>query len=271
MGQGQGKDDSVYDFLYVDQRRIGMILSQFGQDGVLTELIREAASGSESGRELDLKIVKVSGGDDESKSLTRRFDPQWLIPLIFLDQAKNRINRDIEKASLGQLVLVEGDLWLTETSMLQTMLSDGPLRGIALEKAKENAATAGTEFSLEMFDFEIDLVSRLPPQVQFHLEMTNGSVWSTLRPEGLLTPAGELAVKHGVILDGKWHVVGIKDAIPEPTRSLPDSRGDELAARYPDRLLLADTIHLAEASRRMFGRPYHAYGLSPLLIFRPVG
>lgn len=271
MGQGRGRDDSVYDFLYVDQRRIGLLLSQFGQDGVLTELVREAASGSESRGGIDIKIIKVDAKDKEDSKLSRRFDPQWLIPLLFLDQTKERLRRDIEKAAIGALVLVEGDLWLTETSSLQAMYEKGALRSVAVKRARESAKAAGVQFDQTAFDLEVDLIARSPPQVQFHLHMAKGSVWSTLRPTGLITPPEEIASKHGVIVEGKWHVLGVKDAEPEPGRTLMDNRAEQLAAKYGPRGHLSDMLHTAEIRRRMFGRPVDAYGVIPLLIFRPVG
>src|SRR4051812_39282654 len=110
MAQGQSGDDSVYDFLYVDARRIGLLLSQFGQEGVLTELTRHAQTDSETGGGLDLKIVKMDSTEGETKALTRRFDPQWLLPLRFLDLAKEMLVRDVSKAGIGQLILASGSL-----------------------------------------------------------------------------------------------------------------------------------------------------------------
>jgi hypothetical protein len=46
--------------------------------------------------------------------------------------------------------------------------------------------------------------------------------------------------------------------------------GDQIAAKYPNQPYLSDAAHVAEARRRMLGRPYDAFGITPLMIFRPV-
>jgi hypothetical protein len=38
---------------------------------------------------------------------------------MFLDQAQERINRDIASAAVGEIVLAQGKIWLTETSLMQ--------------------------------------------------------------------------------------------------------------------------------------------------------
>ena len=58
MAQDPEKGDSVYDFLYVDARRIAVFLSQFGQYGHLTSLTRA-----------ELEASSTSGGLNPSRAL----------------------------------------------------------------------------------------------------------------------------------------------------------------------------------------------------------
>lgn len=188
---------------------------------------------------------------------------------MFLDQAKGRIKSDLSKAAVGQLVLAEGELWVTESSAMQKLYG-GSFRKVAIQKAEQNAKAAKTAFDRSAAELELDIIATSPPQVQFHLHAQQGVVWSTLQASGLLTPPEELASKHGVVIEGTWHVLGIKDAEPEPARPLNDNKGELLAGKFPGRVYLSDMFHTAELRRRMFGRPFDAYGVIPLLIFRPV-
>jgi hypothetical protein len=268
------KEDSVYDFLYVDQQRIGLLLSQFGNDGIIKELERQATSGSDTSRGMDFKVLKGDNKENESQSLTRRFDPQWLVPLTFLDRFHKRFKTFLPSARIGDLVRVEGKLWLADTVLLKALYATDSFRNMAMNKAMENAAAAGIEFNYDLAEMEMDLVTSTPPQVHFHLHGVGGSVWSTLRPNSLITPPEELAVKHGAILDGYWHVVGIKDANPLPEEGSPGSAEERLAElqqAYAKKLHVSDVVSVAERLRELFGRPSDAYGVTPLMIFRPIG
>ena len=55
MAQEQESRDSVFDFLYVDNRRIGLYLSQFSEFGNLTSLVQSVST-------TDSKSIKGSIG-----------------------------------------------------------------------------------------------------------------------------------------------------------------------------------------------------------------
>ena len=54
MALDRERDDSVYDFLYVDARRIAVFLSQFSQYGHLTTLTRAVSETSSAGGGINL-------------------------------------------------------------------------------------------------------------------------------------------------------------------------------------------------------------------------
>ena len=271
MAADQNGDDSAFDFLYVDLPRIGSLLSQFGTDGVLTELVRDAKTGSGGTHTFDAKIYKYEAAGDEGSGLTRRFDPQWLIPMIFLDRVLQRLKKKIVDTALGEFVHLIGQLWLLDTGLLQSLYKpDGTLRAMAMTSGMERAQTAGEDFNYDRAELELDMLISAPRQVQFRLSTSEGVVWSTIRPDGLVTPAEELAVKHGIVLDGDWHVVGIKDANQRP-HVTPNENDQVLTKQVADQPHMIDVIHLAEGMRRMFGRPSEAFGITPLMIFRPIG
>lgn len=271
MAAGREKDDSVFDFLYVDLERIGLLLSQVGEDGILTELIRDASTSSGTQSGLD-KIVKHVSAEDERRSLTRKFNPQWLVPLRFLDLFKDRMVSRLREATLGQLVHIEGDLTIADTALLQTLYNqESPLRSMAMTAALANAQQQGTEFNHDQAELEIEMVTSMPPQVHFHLQTYQGTAWSTLRPHGLVTPPEELSAKHGATIDGRWHVVGIKDADPSHADIDIDERTEHYKKMYPNKFYMSDAAVVSEVRRRLFGRPWDSYGVTPLLIFRAIG
>src|SRR5436305_1846102 len=112
MAQDPEKGDSVYDFLYVDARRIAVFLSQFEQYGHLTSLTRTVSETSSASGGVSVVAAKLDTAASEQSSQTRQFDPQWLVPLAFLDKADQRgmIVRDLGDARIGQLVLISGRL-----------------------------------------------------------------------------------------------------------------------------------------------------------------
>lgn len=270
MGRDQGEADSVYDFLYVDQRRIGMLLSQFGENGVLTEIVREAASGSETGSGLDIRIIKVSGKEKEDTKQSRKFDPQWLIPLLFLDQTQKRVVRELRTASLGQLVLIEGTAVLVDTQTHQQLYQTPAARDLSLRNAQAVAQAAGQPFDEQTHHFEVEVLAGMSRQVQLHLLSKEGWTWSTLRPEGLITPASELGLNHGAVINGDWHMVGIKDAAPENSYELMQTQQRVLNERFAGNPFYREIVTVNLELRKAMGRPVDSYGITPLLIFRAI-
>lgn len=271
MGDVRVREDSVFDFLYVDQERIGLLTSQFGTDGVLRDLERQAASGSELTKGVDLKLVKGDSKGNESQSLTRKFDPRWLVPLTFLDNVQGRLKRSISDAGLGDLVLVSGRLHIIDTAFLQSMYSKDSLRVIAERNALDRATKASEEFNYEVFDLELEMVTSTEPQIQLHFDTHLAKLWSTLRPEALITPPSELAVKHGATVSGDWYLLCLKDAEPIPTPESYLAHENSLRERFNDMPMLAEAIDFMNHARRLFGRPIGTFGITPLLIFRKLG
>lgn len=268
------KDDSVYDFLYVDSRRIGLLLSQLGQDGVLTELTRATDTSSETGGGLDLKVVKTDIKEGEKVSLTRRFDPQWLMPLRFLDLAQEMVVREIDQVRVGQLSLVSGSLAILDLGTLKALWDMPGVQKLMAAGMKDhqvggdrNAQARAEAQKLALLKMITDILKVLPHGVQARLRTTaKDTVWCGLQETSLIGSAADLLLKHGAALSGTWNILGILDA-------LPDSASDDASAALIAELQ-GEVAHmvatLAPVARSSFGRPAQAYGMTPLLIFRRV-
>jgi hypothetical protein len=120
--QGQ-KNNSVFDFLYRDSRRIASFIAQFETHGVLQQVKATEAVGrtgsSKTTASGGVDLVTVMGGgvaiddtvtDEEHDAAERTYDPLWTNARRFLNFLTDRemIMRDLSKARIGQFVLASG-------------------------------------------------------------------------------------------------------------------------------------------------------------------
>lgn len=271
---GPREPGSVLDFLYYDAQRVGGFLSQFNNYGHLTQLTkgREATERAKTSDLIDGSvsvpgIAKTRGTyGTENESLDKMnnqetYDPTWVNLLTFLDilQERNMIKRDIDKAGIGQFVLASGELAISD---LQLVEKTWKLKSV--EKAMRSGTkgrTGNDELSLML-----DLISILPHTVQVELTGEH-SVWSSISHKWLSVASSDLFLGHGKEVAGKWNVLGVLDARPDPLSVLssvtPDfTDGTQFASKLLD--------VLAPICRNILGRPPMSFGVTPLAIFREV-
>jgi hypothetical protein len=283
MAHSQEKVASVYDFMYVDTKRIELLLSQFGTDGVMTELTRATDATSETGGGFDLKIASMNQKEGEKSGLTRRFDPRWLTPLTFLREAQGMIVRDISAARIGQFVLAGGTLSISDLNVLK-QLWDVPIVQAAMAQQPMSAndvqlsqmmsrqqrraserTNKGPQESPQLAHVKaiLDFVKVLPHGVLATFDNDDGhTIWCALRGDSLLMPSSDLMLNHGAVISGKWRVVGILDAL--------SASGDSPSPKTTANALTNLMNILGPITRNMLGRPDGAYGITPLLIFREI-
>ena len=267
MAGDQSKEDSVFDFLYVDHDRVGLLLSQVSDDGIITELVRQSEASDETGLGFDVKIVKMSAKEAGKESVQQRFNTRWLIPLIFLDRLNERFG-DPDYAALGSLVRADGVLSLVHTELLQDLYRSSSVRPVLTKRARANAKQKGETFNEDIAKVEMEALNHLPPQIQMHLFRGEGyRLWATLRPDGLVTPATELAVKHGNLIPGEWVVIGIVDALPYDASSSAETQ-ELLIGRFKGQPFLQEAVQMSDGIRAAYGRAADSLGITPLLIFR---
>lgn len=287
MAADQEQTDSVYDFLYVDSRRLGLLLSQFGTDGVPTELVRSAEENAETSGELSIKFAKLGKKDSGKSSLTRRFDPRWLIPLTFLDEAQDWMQRDLSQASLGQLILLKVGIGVQDVGFMKK-LWDAPWvqHAIAASIPQDNLPNQeANRASRRREERQVrkppakepdltalvgTLMGMMPHAVQSTFVTGEGKVlWGTLSDDHLVGSATDLLLKHGTSISGEWYVVAILDAMPNGTNF------EELRSRVDIEQSSSQIYSIMQHFKPMldlgFSRPSHAYGVTPLVIFREIG
>jgi len=293
MAQGPEKGDSVYDFLYVDARRIAVFLSQFEQYGHLTSLTRAASETNSSSGGLNA-VVKLDTAASEQTTQTRQFDPQWLAPLSFLDQAgqKGMIVRELSEARIGQLVLASGRLAMFDLGVMRSAWEIPAIRDVIIQGAmdaqdatdalplqgnhkdrqrqdRERKANAAKEMSAGL-----EFIKLLPHAIQSSLRNGEAEIWASLRDDNLIVPASELLTKHGHVIAGDWNAVGILDALPDEVVPSVESDPEKFIAHATAALALGALWQAITAitpiARFALGRPATSYGMTPLLIFREV-
>ena len=295
--EGDSNDHSVLDFLYHDSRRIGSFLSQFEPDGHLLQITRskDGAEGKKdtSATEVKGSLAVASGAYtgttettlDLARGYARVFDPYWANARAFLNYANQNslFVTDVTKARFGQLLHAKGHLGVMDIKMLrhawdvktiQTQIksgvgANGPAHTAAAKAAKKKAE--------QNADFMIDMLKIMPHAVQAFFATEDGQrIWGTLAEENLVTPPGDLALKHGIMVAGEWNLVAILDAMP--SCHIPDEDYETQAQQAVVQTLnlLGSSpisqiaVHVAPAAKLLLGRPQSSYGVTPLLIFREV-
>jgi hypothetical protein len=296
MARSPKKEGFVYDFLYIDAKRIGLLLSQFGSDGIITELVRATDATTETGGKIDLKIVGINQKEGEKTGLVRKFDPQWLVPLIFLREAQDIIIRDISKARIGQLVIAPGILTISDLSILRKLwdvrfVQDSIAAGVTADSSaaalleivqqppqvtnrrerrtmqrQTTRSPAPTSPAVESISRLLEVIKVMPHNILATLQVKNNEhVWCSLREEWLIITSADLMLNHGAVIAGDWNIVGILDARPDENDEVSTEVGSNASLPF---LNILNTF--APLARQMLGRPTGSFGITPLMIFREV-
>ncbi len=282
MARDPEREDSVYDFLYIDTRRIAHFLSQFSQYGHLTALTRSVSETASVGGGLNVHVAKMDTATSEQTSQIRQFDAQWVAPLTFLDEANKRgmISRSFDKARIGRLSLVTGRLALFDLSIIQTAWGLGHIKSILLDAmsqtepvpdnrhARRQQERTRTKSPSSAHEAAIEMLKTFPHAILSTIRVNEHSVWSSLKEDGLMVSASDLILKHGVDIAGSWNMVGVMDAFPDEEGAEDQNQGSAASSLGSLGLVIGG---IAPAIRNMLGRPKEAFGMTPLLIFREVG
>ena len=281
MEPDPGREDSVYDFLYVDERRIAVFLSQFSEYGNLTSLTRSVTETSTSSGGLGVAgFAKLDQADAEQTGQTRQFDPRWLAPLRFLDEAakKEMLVRELLVARIGQLVLPSGRLALFDLGLMRNAWEVPAIRSEIIKNAVSQQSQEDKQRSARVLreaektiSAGLDFLRILPHSILSSIRVGESEVWFSLREENMIVPAPELVIKHGYLIPGEWSAVGILDAVPnEIFPSEQDQQVEYMMAALSLGSLWEGIATIASIARTTLGRPVSAFGMTPLLIFREV-
>lgn len=295
------EQDSVFDFLYHDSRRVASFLSQFDANGLLTGLTQgeSVAKGAKRSKKFglggDVPLVgggklefEVGPGEVGSQTLERAYDPFWTNARLFLDvlTERNMIQRDITKARMGQIALVTGSLIVADMKMLQSIWGlPGVQRFIAASaapemgqddspgnrqqrRAKGHSKPSGPALPDEV-QLMIDILPHLPHSGHLHIVTDDFAVWAAADESSIVGQLSDLILKHGAKVAGRWSMLGILDALPFDESEMLS--GMEMIRTGMTGESIANAgLNIAPSIRQALGRPLLSYGMTPLLVFREV-
>jgi len=287
------ENDSVYDFLYHDARRVGSFLGQFDPNGHLQGVQTTAETGRATESKATMRLsggvplVATADGAHEGKEGEhwdrggqRTFDPLWGNALAFLDYLTqgDLIVRDLKTAKIGQFVLCGGELRIHDFGLIKSIWNSPDLRKQLIENRKTQKAAqkavgeadpkAG-ETPEGLTAMVLDIIANIPHGTHANLKTKEDfEVWGSLKVDGMTSTPGDVVLMHGSQITGEWRLLGILDACPDKD---PDEKlvfptvvpGDIEGLRKV-------AVGIGNLARKAFGRSSNSYGVTPLLIFREV-
>jgi hypothetical protein len=278
--------ESLFDILYVDSRRVATYLAQLDPNGSLTGIKVSASGTATMAGDARASFVAASGGvhlsDVTSEANERQFDPQWVLPITLMNRLDELgfINRGLANAGIGSLVLAEGfcrmvdiatvkEMWpaIAKILAMQAAVSaqsgkhqfKEPTRNERRDRRREEESPS-LPLGLEIL---ADVAKNMPHSLELHFMTEQGIAWATLQRECLLINAQDVALKHGSVIPGNWHVLGVVDA-------RPNEEAPEVWKIAPIGDFTGGIIGLVDELRSLMGRPLGYYGLTPLIIFRSI-
>jgi len=272
----EGSGDAVLDFLYYDAARVGSFLAQVNAGGHLTGYTEgeSVSKGRRRGQSLKLGghipiipgltgeplegsvTYELQPGDTGTQTGSRTYDPFWTNALTFLDFVREEglVKSNPSKAVIGQFVELTGSPWLIDMKLLQRVMETDTLQTLLLALPNLQDEPLGAALALA-------IIPLLELGVQVTIASGGHTLWGTLLPSALSATPGDIMLKHGAGVSGAWTVLGILDARPDdPSTALTSPTFEGLPQMM---------VGLTQM-RPVIGRPAHAYGITPLLIFREV-
>jgi hypothetical protein len=268
----QDEAGSVFDFVYVDRIRLGSLLAQLDNDGVVSTTKRVGSTATSRSGALKVGVIPVLSVDGSvhdvgAESFERSFDASMALPInaITVLQEAGLLRRTLLPSEgdeglvpLGGLVHLEGHVAIRDIDLIHRLWQPITQAVVAdVPKAQQAAKKKEAEFAWK-------ILKELPPTVQFTM-LTNEHLflWGLLNANDPTLSTHEIGLKHGSSLQGKWHLIGILDAYPEHDDHVPfdlGGGGDILDSLGP----------IIDQFRVLMGRPKRSFGITPLAIFRPV-
>lgn len=258
--------DYLFDFVYIDRPRLASYLAQMVDDGVLLSTTKtdQTTDGITSLQKSGLPpIYSVNNTDTATvaNTLERQFDASWsaFIDTLHLLDEKGFVTKDVQRATIGCVVHVVGQLEVLDLRILREMW---PIVGKAVGQQEFNGTHKQKQAAKQEAEFIATMVSKLPHTLQMTLLAEDfGEAWSTLDPAHMTISTEDLAFKHGGTIAGEWHVLGILDAVPDEATAAAPITGNQVRAGM---------LQVLSSMRTILGRPSGAYGITPIAVFRPI-
>jgi hypothetical protein len=262
---------TLYDFLYIDHHRLKSLYSQLFS-GLLSAIERVA---SESRAETTSAKVgpsflsgTTSSRQTETESRLDRIDPHDLILQDVLQALaeKNFIQTNVSQAQPGNIILLNGSISILNfeayrhiLAMLPHLMPSSPPPQTSTQKKNLKHQEREEKKQRETISNILKGLSDMVPWgLQIIMKTESATAWGALLTENLRELPGNISLKVGPTLSGKWYLLGIIDIVGPSIQDLPDNMTMQIKG----------IMDASEAFRSMIGRPDDYIGITPLLIFR---
>lgn len=247
----------VYDFLYVDVNRIARLVAQLDGRGLLTETVRELTRGVASDVTVKVPWLPFSLKGELSNKSADHHDPSWRLPVLFLDQMQAHIVPDPAAWATGQIVTLTGAISFRDFAFAGQMLQVAAVRHLLQSRSPSDPHL--TKAELTEFTNAADA---MPHMLQALITDGETTTWSTLNDACTTASTGDLILKCGGEIEGRWTLTGILDAKGDGASQAPPSPFDKGFEH--------EFRRFGDAVRTTLGRPPAAFGVTPLTIHRKV-
>ena len=218
--------------------------------GVLKDATRQVSATDSKEGSLGIGTAStgagLSGSRGSETALIKNYDTSWVPPLLLLKKLQDNglIQTDISKANIGQVVEFRGLLSITDMSLVKSL----------------SAASSHMNFGGDA-QAGIEIVNSMPPSVQGIMKRGNKQAWFLGNSENWVAHPNALMLSYGSTIGTGWKVIGILQS--KPSKANKNTEKD--AGSIPEGMRkYADTI------KELMGKPDQAYGITPLIILRPV-
>lgn len=273
MGQEQQNIDCIYDFIYLDTKRLTSFLAQLEDDGVLLS-IKNTKHIEEERKDLGSVGISVAtratteNNETIGKQSEKHYDSSTSALYSVIDRLDELgfIQKRIGDVAMGQLLLCSGTITFQDIRMMRNLWD--PIMKLVIHQESNQLGHKNNKVLLQNKSKEADMIksiiSALPHALLMTLVSDGKFLWSSLEEEHLKINSDDITLKHGATFAGHWHVLGVLDAKPDdqiehPANSPTMGNG-----------LFDGMVEMLSAVRTLLGRPANAYGITPVAIFRTV-
>lgn len=266
MAQELQNIDCIYDFIYLDSKRLTSFLAQLGDEGVLLSIKNTSRTEHEkknmgsAGLTMAMRAAKENTESISNQS-EHHYDSSTSALYSVMDRLDELgfIKRNINDTAIGQLLLCSGTITFQDIRMMRNLWD--PMMKLVVSGEQGNHKQK--QEKLKEMEAHKSILEALPHALLMTFMSENECLWSSLEEEHLKINSDDITLKHGANFAGQWRMLGILDAKPK-------DKSENTALPAIGNQFLDGLVQILDGVREMFGRPSTYYGITPIAIFRTV-
>ena len=270
MVQESQNIESIFDFFYLDTRKIASFYAQLTGSGAISTRKNISSKLDEKTNEYTGTIptfASAKWGVKNNSGLNSEdlFDASVTMPREMIDRLDELgfINYDLNENQLGNLVLLKGSLSVFDVAGMKDVID--PAINFAINQLPNTKPSEKQSINKlkKVMDPFVSFMKAVPFALQarfFDRGDFDQEVWMTLNRTEMFNDVNDINFKHGDVMAGDWHVLGVLDAIPN----------DQFVKATETNEVNQMVENFTKMMKEQFGRPTTAYGMTPIAIFRVI-